>query len=396
MGQVGRVLSGLRNRLRRDHAAPLAGIQLAAAVLMSAGLAIAAVPGSDGLRLARLTGGDISAKAFARLTGAMDPAMLALATRFEPRVQSLALRPALNDENLQTVQAVAEAEAGVIRLQDLSPEGARLWNASQPISALQNAAARPFKLATEGAFDEARAVDCMTAAIYYEAAYESTEGQRAVAQVVLNRMRHPAFPKSVCGVVFQGSNRTTGCQFTFTCDGSLARKPADEGWARARKVAEAALSGYVMKGVGNATHYHAVYVAPYWSPSLVKVANIGAHIFYRWTGGWGMPPAFGGRYVGGESAGLQIATLDGLAKGPSRVMMVAHTAEESAPQPSAVVEEAAPPSEAVPSEATLVVAAQPLTDKTQTFLKAEELDWQGRPKEKRAPRIAIPGAGPSF
>jgi hypothetical protein len=139
-------------------------------------------------------------------------------------------------------------------------------------------------------------------------------------------MRHPAFPKTVCGVVFQGSVRTGGgCQFTFTCDGSLARKPDEEAWARARKVAEAALNGYVMKKVGEATHYHAAYVAPYWSPTLVKVAVVGQHIFYRWTGSWGEPAAFTGRYAGRE------AELT-----PAVLSSAAPTAAELAPEPRKV------------------------------------------------------------
>jgi len=122
-----------------------------------------------------------------------------------------------------------------------------------------------------------------------------------VAQVVLNRMRHPAYPKSVCGVVYQGSARVTGCQFTFTCDGSLRWAPEPGLWRRAKAVAERALAGYVDKTVGSATHYHAQYVAPYWAPTLVKMTQVGQHIFYRWTGPWGEPPAFTGRYAGGEA-----------------------------------------------------------------------------------------------
>jgi hypothetical protein len=323
----------------------------------------------------------------------MDPAMISLADRFQPKAAPLALRTAIDTQDLQTAQDVTQADAGVIRLRDLSPEAARLWNANVPISTLPNAPARPFLLKTEGVMDEARAIDCMTAAIYYEAAYESVDGQRAVAQVILNRMRHPAFPKTVCGVVFQGSNRTTGCQFTFTCDGALARTPNPEIWARARTVAEAALNGYVMKRVGNATHYHAVYVAPYWSPTLVKVANIGAHIFYRWTGGWGLPPAFGGTYKGGEMvAGLQMATLDNLSKNQVRVALASNTTE---PAPSAsltVVAEAAP--RAIEAgDAQIVAVAQQASKSAEPMLKPEELDWAGRPKAKTAPRIAIPGAG---
>jgi len=159
--------------------------------------------------------------------------------------------------------------------------------------------------------DRLRSLDCLAQAIYYEAGRESEDGQRAVAQVVLNRVRHPAFPASVCGVVYQGSTRTTGCQFTFTCDGSLARAPERSSWNRAREVAKAALAGFVQPAVGNATHYHASYVAPYWAPTLAKSAAIGAHIFYRWSGGWGRPPAFAQGYAARESdpRALRLAAL---------------------------------------------------------------------------------------
>jgi hypothetical protein len=152
-----------------------------------------------------------------------------------------------------------------------------------------------------------RALDCLTAAVYYESAYETPAGQAAVAQVVLNRVRHPAFPKTVCAVVLQGSERRTGCQFTFTCDGALATPPNPGVWLRARAVAAAALAGKVEKSVGHATHYHTVWVRPYWAPSLTKVNVIGAHIFYRWAGGWGLSGAFNGRYLGeaANSAGLE-------------------------------------------------------------------------------------------
>lgn len=162
--------------------------------------------------------------------------------------------------------------------------------------------ARPFSLAAQGAdpLAMASALDCLTAAIYYEAGNEAAVGQRAVAQVVLNRVRHPAFPNTVCGVVFEGSQRATGCQFTFTCDGSLARRPAPSGWLRAQRVAAAALAGVVEPTVGYATHYHASYVFPYWAPNLTKVVTIGSHIFYQWQGGWSKPSAFSDRYQASE------------------------------------------------------------------------------------------------
>ena len=193
----------------------------------------------------------------------------------------------------------------------IAPDQAVKLNAAIPLSGDAGAAARPFVLGSANAAARANALECLTSAIYYEAGQESLDGQRAVAQVVLNRVRHPAFPASVCGVVYQGSLRQTGCQFTFTCDGSMARAPMREEWSRAKAVAEAALAGAVYAPVGNATHYHANYVFPYWAPTLAKAAVVGAHIFYRWSGGWGRPGAFSQRYASIESnpATLRSAAL---------------------------------------------------------------------------------------
>lgn len=161
------------------------------------------------------------------------------------------------------------------------------------------AAASPFRALQSAGEDRSRALQCLTQAIYYEAAAEPESGQRAVAQVVLNRVRHPAFAKTVCGVVYQRFNASV-CQFSFVCDGSLARRPVAVLWNRAQRIAAAALAGEVEPSVGTATHYHADYVFPGWAPHLAKLAKIGAHIFYRWPGTWGLPRAFVGRYAGGE------------------------------------------------------------------------------------------------
>ena len=140
------------------------------------------------------------------------------------------------------------------------------------------------------AADSLRSQLCLTAAIYYEAASESDEGQRAVAQVVLNRVRHPAYPNTVCDVVYQGTERGDRlCQFSFACDGSLARTPSRSAWDRASRVARLALAGYVLPTVGTATHYHTLAVNPYWNKSLTATAIVGAHIFYRWGNAVGSP-----------------------------------------------------------------------------------------------------------
>ncbi len=187
-----------------------------------------------------------------------------------------------------------------IILQPVSPEFAVDANLKIPLVKGPNPAAMPFRIGLSGT-DADKATDCLAAAIYYEAGNESLFGQMAVAQVVLNRVRHPAFPKTVCGVVFQGSERRTGCQFSFTCDGSMARRqPSLSVWQRLRGISISMLSGGVYAPVGNATHYHANYVLPYWSASMEKVWVEGPHIFYRWAGGWGSPRAFVGHYRGGE------------------------------------------------------------------------------------------------
>ena len=129
--------------------------------------------------------------------------------------------------------------------------------------------------------DYSRALECLTLAVAYEAGYESLEGQQAVAEVVLNRLRSSSFQKTVCDVVFAGSTRRTGCQFTFTCDGSLSRRLPQRVMLAARMVAEDALANRTPPRARGATHYHAAYVTPYWAPSLTRITQIGAHIFYH-------------------------------------------------------------------------------------------------------------------
>jgi spore germination cell wall hydrolase CwlJ-like protein len=181
----------------------------------------------------------------------------------------------------------------------LAPDQAVKLNAEIPVIAGPNPAAAPFQFKGSAAA-RTQAINCLASAVYYEAGNQDVDGERAVAQVVLNRVRHPAFPASVCGVVYQGSTRVTGCQFTFTCDGSLNRQPDVDGWRRAMSVAQAALSGEVYTPVGWATHYHADYVVPYWAATLAKNTIVGAHLFYRWPGAWGQPAAFTKAYAGTE------------------------------------------------------------------------------------------------
>ncbi|HTK36094.1 MAG TPA: cell wall hydrolase [Caulobacteraceae bacterium] len=163
------------------------------------------------------------------------------------------------------------------------------------------APAPPFVAKADTPADLARATDCLAQAIYYEAGFEPEAGQRAVAQVVLNRVRDRNFPDTVCGVVYQGAGRRTGCQFSFVCDGSLSRRPPEHDQLEAaRALAAQALNGYVVKPIGAATHYHTDYVEPWWRSTVVQVGRIGLHVFYVWPGKAGLVSALRDRYAGDE------------------------------------------------------------------------------------------------
>lgn len=179
------------------------------------------------------------------------------------------------------------------RLQAMLREGkgARLTDAPVRRTAARDPAARPSPARHAGytppSLDLKTApqipdndLDCLTQAIYYEARNESESGQAAVAEVVMNRVRHPAYPDRVCAVVYQRNSRT--CQFTFTCDGSIGRsavRPA--AWARAQRIARDVLDGrHAGQLPANSVNYHANYVSPSWGQRLARVRQIGAHIFY--------------------------------------------------------------------------------------------------------------------
>ena len=299
------------------------------ALVVSLGALVFAHPSARAAYAAPMGLSDLSEAALQRQLRGMDPAGQALALRLDP-----ARHRQLQDRPLGWARFDI-ANPPSLGLQDLGWDDARRVNALIPSSAALEPSARPFVLRA-GAEDRARAIQCLTQAIYYEAGFEGADGRAAVAQVVLNRLRHPAFPKSVCGVVFQGAQLPTGCQFSFTCDGSLARTPVPQAWAQAGEIARRALNGSVVGAVGEATHYHADYVLPYWSPSLVKITQIGAHIFYRWSGPDGGPQAFTGRYAGGETristavlgdVGPQIALQNALATGKERTVVLSYAGE---------------------------------------------------------------------
>jgi spore germination cell wall hydrolase CwlJ-like protein len=246
-------------------------------------------------RMIQTAHGDLSLKGLQRVSVSMSPYAQGMAERLT------SLGPEWTPKGPEGWPSYNLNRLPTLLQRDLTFDEAREFNSNVPISDTPLSTPKAFLLPVKTGVDRVKAEECLSQAVYYESGFEIGEGQEAVAQVVLNRLRHPAFPKSVCGVVYQGASRASGCQFSFTCDGSLTKPPAPLAWARSQVVARQALNGFVYTPVGTATHYHADYVFPYWAPTLVKLRQIGAHIFYRMTGPSGGASAFNGRYEGGEN-----------------------------------------------------------------------------------------------
>lgn len=299
---------------------------------LAGGMAQAASQHARISRLADAADGRFSDYQLKLAAGRMDPGILFVAERHDPYSTAGA---AQRDRQVALLAARLEQRA-----EQKADTGGLTLRAS--FGGPFNPAAAPFRLS--GALDASRDLDCLTAAVYYEARGETPAGQAAVAQVVLNRVRHPAFPKSVCGVVFQGAYSGGTCQFSFACDGSMRQRRDQAAWRRAERVAGRALNGYVMAEVGNATHFHTVNVAPIWGPRMLRVAQVGLHVFYRFGGRSGAPDAFTDRpslsvaQAGdGEGAfyGAPQPTLVAAATAPAGSEARMATAIVSAPAPSA-------------------------------------------------------------
>lgn len=267
--------------------------------------------------VARATGGDLTPRGLQLVMARLDAGQLALARRFDPALnlpELYGLTPGWESLTLGGKPSLDQGVSGV---------AAQQLNAAMPTAFGALQAAKPFDLRPATEADRKRALRCLTQAVYYEAALEPLEGQEGVAQVVLNRVRDPNYPRTVCGVVYQGAERTTGCQFSFTCDGSLSREPIAWAWTRAARVAERALAGHVATRVGTATHYHADYVHPWWSPTLAKITQVGAHIFYRWKGAPGESAAFTDKSSGREPV------IDEARFARPRILLAADSVEEA-------------------------------------------------------------------
>ena len=208
------------------------------------------------------------------------------------KVRQQTLVHAANKKLAFAVGAAAWAVAGLVVIADMTsgrPNTAPEFAAFDPTAdapVVYGAAADNQNAEIESSFSEAAAelkseAQCLAQAIYHEARSETYAGQLAVAEVVMNRVASRRYPNSVCGVVFQGHKRRTGCQFTFTCDGSLKSGEHGLPWAQSQKLAWKVMFGLNDNVSDSATHYHAVYVNPVWAKRLKRTVKIGRHIFYR-------------------------------------------------------------------------------------------------------------------
>ena len=303
-------------------------------------------------RLAEAAAQGFSRRALQAELKAMGPGAAALAQRQDP-FAAMALRGA------QGADVIGQFAARTVSTSPaVSVLPASLTRASY------SPAAQPFRIAEGGALEAARDLACLTDAVYYEARGENPAGQAAVAQVVLNRVRHPAFPKSVCGVVFQRAGGGDGCQFSFVCDGSMRHAREPGAWRRAEEIAARALDGSVMASIGNATHFHVVGLDPGWGPRLLRVAQVGLHVFYRFGGGAGRPGSFNGEARHSTATPVEEANL-GTADGASTGQFILASAIVSAPAdkastpPPQVAQVMAAQAKPAPRDATLAAAAHP-------------------------------------
>ena len=227
---------------------------------MAGGMAQAATDHNRAERIAQAAQGGFSESVLQRNTTGLDAGVLRVARTHAPLTT--------------TDAAERERQAAMLTYRLERQQAAK---AAPP---MRDSLDKPFHSAAAPSSD----LECLTQAVYFEARGETPRGQQAVAQVVLNRVRHPAFPKTVCGVVFQGAAKSRGCQFSFACDGSMRRGREASAWTRARQVASRTLSGAVLGDVGSATHFHTTNVAPQWGPRMRRMAQVGVHVFYGFNG----------------------------------------------------------------------------------------------------------------
>ena len=279
------------------------------------GMANAADRRADITRLAEAAGGGYSEATLVGAAAEFDRGALAVARRHDPY--------AVAGAPLRGRQTVGDIRG--VDLPSATDEG-------------NSQGADGFQPARLSHLTSSRELDCLAKGVYFEARGEGQAGMEAVAQVIVNRARHPSFPKSICGVIYQGAGKGRGCQFSFACDGSMRRGVSGPLWARAQQIAARTIDGQVRSPVGTATFFHATRISPNWK-GLTRVATIGRHVFYRHSGKRGSAsmlakaPTFQT-----ASAAVERPTLYKVAKKSSdegRVMLASNTAPAAAPAEAA-------------------------------------------------------------
>jgi spore germination cell wall hydrolase CwlJ-like protein len=196
---------------------------------------------------------------------------------YNPSRTVIILPAAVNFSEPAAVSSTREADKPVIRKLSLTPSKAKIEQSYKLKRGEKQKviAARRVRLAEE---------NCLARAIYFEARSETELGQLAVAKVILNRVKDPDYPKSICGVVYQGSGTRNSCQFSFACDGLPDDVKQPAAWANSKRIALKALAGdQSIRAIGSATNYHADYVNPKWAKNMKRLIKIGHHIFYSDT-----------------------------------------------------------------------------------------------------------------
>ncbi|WP_455272518.1 cell wall hydrolase [Rhizobium herbae] len=208
-----------------------------------------------------------------KIDSGMSPMLASLVTNPSADILATAYAPAEPDYARQSPfdSILRENKSGGRFIPDIAPED-HAW-AANPLPAT--------------VFSEAEQ-KCLTSGIYFESRGETLKGQAAVAQVILNRVRNPAYPSTICDVVYQNKGWYNRCQFSFACDRIPDIIWSRSAWLTAKEIALAVTAGKIwFPEVGSATHYHATYVKPDWGPTMKRVSKIGKHIFYRtYGGGW--------------------------------------------------------------------------------------------------------------
>ena len=205
-----------------------------------------------------------------------------------PAAQPAAAQPAAAQPAAKLVVQAAAAQPETLTPEVVAPEAAKpvkvlpFWAkaAAKPVTPVKPVLDySPTYLAGIPAASGDAQFECLAQALYFEARGESVKGQFAVAEVILNRVDSGLYPRSICGVVKQGSRYA--CQFSYVCDGYSDQIRERAAYAQVAKVARLMIDGAPRDLTAGATHFRTGAVMPGWARKFTQTARIGAHYFHR-------------------------------------------------------------------------------------------------------------------